>query len=174
MQTPQHTPLDELLGLQAFYDALERVLVSKNLLACSWRELRLLINKELAGTAYVSQTAWEKLMKDEASPTTKLDERYQLVREWIELAQVEAKVFSMESVLDAKNYLDMQKHQWVMNTRFPGFGQEQSNETTTMSGVTIIMAPPAQLPLPPRTAKDLAEAADAIELEPLPAKIEAT
>lgn len=157
------TPLSQLLQMQEFHDALGQVLVPKHLLSCSWRELRLLVNKALAGQAYVSKNAWEDLFKDEASPTVKLDPLYQQVREVIETAVLEAKVESMDQVLEAKTYLDLQKHQWLLNTRFPNFGRED-DKGIQVGNITVLLTPPAALPPPPLSHLELAARADEVVL----------
>lgn len=144
-----------------FLPALENVLSKRvNALALNRNEIRLFINKEVGGDEpFITKQAWDRIWNDTAGAEIKVSEYYQKLRDIIETYKAEAKVTLVQDILDAQNYLEMNRSQFLINQITPGISKEPA-EGVSIGNVTIVVSPPSDLKIPPKNANELAESAD--------------
>lgn len=156
-----------------FLPALNKVLSErKNAVALTRDQIRLFVNREI-GENILTQQAWARIWNDKAGPEIKVSEYYQELRDIIELHRADAKVHLVSEVLEAENYLQMNRAQFLLNQIAPGISKEPS-EGISVGNVTLIVNPPANLPVVPENAEALAASADSFadyELLPNTAKV---
>lgn len=146
---------------QRFLPALEKVLSQRvNALALNRNEIRLFLNKEIGGDEpFITKQAWDRIWNDTAGAEIKVSEYYQKLRDIIETYKAEAKVSLVTDILDAQNYLEMNRAQFLINQITPGISKEPA-EGTSVGNVTIIVTPPNNLKAPPKDIQELADDAD--------------
>lgn len=146
---------------QRFLPALEKVLSKRvNALALNRNEIRLFINKEIGGDEpFITKQAWDRIWNDTAGAEIKVSEYYQKLRDIIETYKAEAKVGLVEDILDAQNYLEMNRAQFLINQITPGISKEPV-EGVSVGNVTIVVQPPADLKPAPQNTIELAASAD--------------
>lgn len=144
-----------------FLPALEAVLSKRvNALALTRNEIRLFVNKQVGGDQpFITKQAWDRIWNDTAGPEIKVSEYYQRLRDIIETYKAEAKVGLVEDILDATNYLEMNRAQFLINQITPGISKEPA-EGVSVGNVTIVVNQPAGLKPPPQNALQLAASAD--------------
>lgn len=146
---------------ERFLPALEAVLSrTVNALALTRNEIRLFVNEEIGGDEpFITKQAWDRIWNDNAGAEIKVSEYYQKLRDIIETYKAKAKVRLVQDILDAQNYLEMNRAQFLINQITPGISREPV-EGISVGNVTIVVAPPANLPPPPQNTLELAESAD--------------
>lgn len=144
-----------------FLPALENVLSKRvNALALNRNEIRLFVNKEVGGDdTFITKQAWDRIWNDTAGAEIKVSEYYQKLRDIIETYKAEAKVGLVTDILDAQNYLEMNRAQFLINQITPGISKEPV-EGVSVGNVTIVVNQPANLKPPPQNTIELAASAD--------------